>query len=81
MTGASGRPGQTSVSVISSFPKSPFRPFPPFPPCCGPRVWDDAGRMALFMEGVGWTGAVLVLLAYFLVSAGRAEARSANIRR
>ena len=34
--------------------------------------------MALFMEAVGWTGAALVLLAYWLVSAGRAEARSAR---
>jgi hypothetical protein len=32
--------------------------------------------MTLFMEAIGWLGALLVLLAYWLVSAGRAEARS-----
>jgi hypothetical protein len=34
--------------------------------------------MTLIMEAVGWLGAALVLFAYWLVSAGRAEARSAR---
>ena len=32
--------------------------------------------MTFFMEAVGWTGAVLVLLAYWMLSAGKADGRS-----
>lgn len=32
--------------------------------------------MSLLMEAIGWTGAILVLAAYWLVSAGKADARS-----